>query len=486
MSSEVCSLARSLRQALASFSVEGLSGAQCAEMAEVLSATEKACGAAHLLAAARAVACGAHRQEGIANGAVWVARQAGTTTAQARQALATAGGLEGCPSTRAALLGGELSVAQAAEITRTQAEAPGTEATLLALARRGDLSALRDRARRERQGRLDVADLHRRQRAARRLRHWRDELGMVCLSAALCPEDGVGLVHRLERAAERGRRRARQHGTTPEPFEAHAADALVALCAGTPTGGRERAELVVVCDLFAWRRGHAHPGEPCQLQDGGPLPVEVAKDLAKDAFVKAVVHDGVAIHTVTHLGRHLPAELRTALELGPVPAFSGARCADCARAYGLEWDHVDPLAHTGPTSYANLQARCWVDHRIKTERDRKAGLLGRGAGRARNRTGSSGGRPTRKEARAEPGADRAGNGDHPARRSDHPAGPAPAHGPGAPPAARPVPASGASPGTTPAPGHRPLPATAPEGGAGDAPVRLDGRVDTGTEPRAGP
>ena len=84
------------------------------------------------------------------------------------------------------------------------------------------------------------------------------------------------------------------------------------------------------------------------------------------------------IHTVAHFGRHIPAELRTALELGPPPGFDGVECVEegCGRRYGLEWDHVDPVANGGPTSYDNLKARCWPHHRAKTERDRQAGLSG--------------------------------------------------------------------------------------------------------------
>jgi hypothetical protein len=111
---------------------------------------------------------------------------------------------------------------------------------------------------------------------------------------------------------------------------------------------------------------------------GGPLPPSVVRGLAEDAFVKVVLHDGVRIDTVAHLGRHIRSELRTALELGPPPDFDGVECAEagCDRRYGLEWDHVDPLANGGPTSFQNLRARCWPHHRAKTERDRQDGLLG--------------------------------------------------------------------------------------------------------------
>jgi len=110
---------------------------------------------------------------------------------------------------------------------------------------------------------------------------------------------------------------------------------------------------------------------------GGPVTVGFARDLAEDAFLKALTHDGVRIQTVAHFGRHIPVELRTALELGGPPDFDGVICSEpgCGRRYGLEWDHVDPVAHNGATSYDNLQPHCKPHHWQKTERDRQAGLF---------------------------------------------------------------------------------------------------------------
>ena len=132
-----------------------------------------------------------------------------------------------------------------------------------------------------------------------------------------------------------------------------------------------------MCDERAYRRGHAHEGEVCHIIGGGPIPVSVAREIAKDAFLKVVLHDGVEIKQVAHLGRHRPAELETALGLGAPPDFAGVTCCEpgCERRYGLEWDHVDPVANQGPTSFENLAARCYPHHREKTKRDRAAGLL---------------------------------------------------------------------------------------------------------------
>ena len=133
-------------------------------------------------------------------------------------------------------------------------------------------------------------------------------------------------------------------------------------CSTVPARGKARtADLVIVQDLRAYRRGHAHPGELSHIIGGGPIPVRVARELAKDAFLKVVLHDGVNIHTVVHFGRRRPAELNTALELGGPPDFDGVTCSEvgCDRKYGLQWDHIDPVANDGPTSVENLQPLCW-------------------------------------------------------------------------------------------------------------------------------
>ncbi|HTT92217.1 MAG TPA: hypothetical protein VMF65_21870 [Acidimicrobiales bacterium] len=121
--------------------------------------------------------------------------------------------------------------------------------------------------------------------------------------------------------------------TERETFEAYAADALVALLHGRGQGQPTPADIVYVVDLAAARRGHSHSGEVCQDLGTGPVPVSEVAQLAEDAFIKAVLYEGTRIHTVAHFGRHIKAELRTALELGPAPASAGAQCAEtsCGR-----------------------------------------------------------------------------------------------------------------------------------------------------------
>jgi Domain of unknown function (DUF222)/HNH endonuclease len=411
VSDAVVEAAGGLRRVLVAVDPEGLSGEECARLAEELAATENCCATVRMLLAARAVAAGAHQARGYGHGAAWLARLTGSSAAQGHHALDAAARLHECPQTKAALLAGDISWAQADEITKTHAELPGAEAELLPTARHADLSQLRDRARDHRQAHTDPAQLRDRQWAARHFRHWRDRDGMIRLAAALPPETGLPLVRRVETAALKARRAARHADPHHrQPFEAHAADALAHLVTATrpsspdPAGpglqepdpegpdpeapdaagrkpgrshhpNRTLSDLVVVCDLYAWRRGHPHPGEACHIIGGGPIPIDLARELSQDAFIKAVLHDGTNIHTIKHFGRHLPATLRTALDLGPTPQFTGRACADCGTQWGLQYDHIDPVAHHGPTQYDNIQPRCWNHHQAKTERDRQAGLL---------------------------------------------------------------------------------------------------------------
>jgi hypothetical protein len=359
-----------MRAAASRFEAERWSGSDCARLAEELARTAKACAAASTRAAARAVACNAGDVE-------WVARTTGATPSAARESLATTAALQECPATSDAVADGSVSLSQAKEIVAAEAVAPGSETSLLEVASTSGMAGLREASRKVRLSAVDRDELHARQQAVRTTRHWIDDEGMVAGQFRLPPEVGVPFVNRLDAETDRVHRAARRNGST-EARDAHAADALLRLMKGGAKGKAARADVVFVCSLDAYRRGHTHEGELCHVIGGGPVPVGVVRDaVADDAFVKAVTMRGVEIHTVAHFGRRMSATLRTALELGPAPTFEGAVCVEegCDRRHALERDHVDPVANDGVTSYENLQFRCRPHHWAKTERDRKAGLL---------------------------------------------------------------------------------------------------------------
>ena len=159
------------------------------------------------------MACGAHRDRGYADGADWLAQSTGQSRAEARSELGTAGSLAALPATARALAHGEVSLKEAAEVARGEAERPGSEDELVALAKAQGLGAVKEEVRKRGLQAQRPEDLAERQHAARYFRHWRDELGMVRFSGALPPTVGIGIVNRIEAEAARLRRRqrSRQH-----------------------------------------------------------------------------------------------------------------------------------------------------------------------------------------------------------------------------------------------------------------------------------
>ena len=122
------------------------------------------------------------------------------------------------------------------------------------------------------------------------------------------------------------------------------------------------ATVMVRVDLEALRRGRALPGELSAIDGQGPVPVPVVRHLLDDASIALVFCQSDDISAIAHLGRTVNASLRTGL------AFRDRTCVvpGCGVAYGLEIDHVVPLAEGGPTALANLALLCRHHHRLKT------------------------------------------------------------------------------------------------------------------------
>jgi len=122
------------------------------------------------------------------------------------------------------------------------------------------------------------------------------------------------------------------------------------------------ATIIVRVDVEALRRGRAIPGELCELDGQGPVPVPVAQSLLDDAFLSLVFTEAGDIRSVVHRGRTINAHLRTAL------VFRDRCCVvpGCRVAYGLEIDHVEPLEFGGDTRLDNLALLCRHHHRKKT------------------------------------------------------------------------------------------------------------------------
>jgi hypothetical protein len=304
-----------------------------------------------------------------------LARATGTSVPQATDTIATGKILRDSAPLEEALGHGDISLVQASEIAKAEACAPGSASELLAVADEESFSVLRQKARRVK---LE-ADQHRglaeRQHQARCARSYTDDLGMVNIHLAMQPHVGTPLVARAEAEAARLARATPKESR--EPFERYLADAYIKLMTGTGTTRTRRPELVVLVSHEVIKRGwkDVDEGELCKIPGVGPVAPEIAKEIARDAFLNGVFYDGADLRHFARWTKHIPVEVTIALELGDPPEFDGVACVDCGNRFRTEFDHLEPRVARGPTSKTNLNPRCWSCHHAKTERDRRAGKL---------------------------------------------------------------------------------------------------------------
>lgn len=263
------------------------------------------------------------------------------------------------PETAAAFREGRLSQTQAAEITGAAGADPAAEAGLLDAAGSTSVKGLRDRCRQVRAGaEADDRDWARRLHLGRRAHDWVDPEGFYRLEGRLAPDAGARFRSAWQDHIDRIFRDARRAGRR-EPRAAYAADALVALAGEGPC---KPVEVRVTVDSAALSRGHTEPGERCEIDRSGPIPVTTARALLDDASVAALVRDEDDITAVTSPKRVIPMMLRRALEARyPVCGAKG-----CANDQFLEIDHVVPVAERGRTELDNLWWLCSHHHDLKS------------------------------------------------------------------------------------------------------------------------
>ena len=306
-----------------------------------------------------------------------IARVTGTSMGRAKTAVATGKVMDQSDDLAFAMQRGKVSRDQAAEIASAEESAPGAAAGLLAIAEDQPFHVLKEQSRKAKLDAEQHHDLFDRQRAARSARTYADELGMTHIHLTLKPHVGTLIVARAEAEAQRIARAAKKAGAEQEPFERYLADAYAALLSGAGKGRARRPELVVLVSYEVAKRGwtDVRPGEICKIPGVGPIDPDVAKAIAEEAFLNAVLYDGKDLRNYKRWSRHAPIEVAIALELGDPPEFDGVKCVDCGNRFRTEFDHVHPHVAGGPCSTTNLDPRCWPCHLAKTERDRRAGRL---------------------------------------------------------------------------------------------------------------
>jgi len=340
---------------------------------ELACATERQASGMKLALAPMVLRRASWKEEGYRSEAAWWADRTRTTVPDAVGQLTTAKRLSGLPATAEAVRAGALSAVEARSVAAAAEADPAWEAELLGAAgsvRSSDLvhsaRALSQAAKAARPGHRE--SLHKR----RFLRFWTDEEGMVRMSAGLTPDEGAELFAAVRSRAYHVADEARQAGLGAEDQAAYDADALVGLALGVerratfegPVGtSRPRPRVFVHVDLPALLRGHAGPGELCELAGFGPVPVSVARMWIGDSELSVVFKDGVDISRVRNLGRTISAATEAAL----VARDRTCVVPGCNVSIDLENDHyVIPFCEGGATELWNMARICRFHHKLKT------------------------------------------------------------------------------------------------------------------------
>jgi hypothetical protein len=356
---------------LARLEPDRVTTAQASELFGLFAELTRLGSAGQVLLAARVRESDAWKNEGHRSAASWVAQATGTGLGDAIATLETAERLEFLPQTTEALRNGALSAPQVREIAAAAAARPSAEAELLAAASTCTLKGLKDRCRRVRAVAGSAVAENERYEAVRKsrfFRHWSDPDGGFRGEFKLTPDAGARLLSSLEVRANELFDEARKTDNRDAPA-AYAADALVELvtrgAGGAPVKANGAPVVHVRVDASALRRGYVEDGEVCEIPGVGPVPVSTVRAMLSDAFVKLLVTDGVDVLTVCHVGRGVPAHVRSALEeRDPTCVVPG-----CDVAMGLEIDHWETAyADGGSTTLANLARLCHFHHAMKTYR----------------------------------------------------------------------------------------------------------------------
>jgi hypothetical protein len=295
---------------------------------------------------------------------------AGVTVGRARATIETAERLVALPKVAAAMRSGSLSEVQVDAIAVAAAANPRAQTALLHSAEVDGVRGLKQAcARVEAAASTDQTERHEQAKANRYLRHraLSDVEGLLEMRG---PIDETARAYAALNPIERDlfeEARVRDPEDREEP-ETRAFDAMVQMADDSATvatessGRRAPATIVFRIDHASFTRGHTEDGEVCEIVGVGPVPVVVVQKLADDAIFKALITDGTDVRAISHLGRTIPARLRTALE----ELYPECVVAGCHVDRHLEIDHNVPVEDHGPTALWNLNRVCHHHHDLKT------------------------------------------------------------------------------------------------------------------------
>ena len=403
-------MARDLDGIVQSIVVSQISPADAAEMLRDAAAVERRAAVLKTLVAQRATEGGTWAAGGHRSAESWLGSLTGAGYGAARATLNASEKLGELPGLDEAARNGELSEEQLKELG--DAATPENEQQLLDTARGGNTDALRKKCKQEKaKSRSDDDERARAERAHRTrfFRGWLDNEGAFRFEGKTTALQGAWLTAQIAEMANKVFKEAWADGRR-ESSAAYKLDALMRLVASGALGGSGAGGAGGVGGVGGvggsggWgggvggsggsgggssgrgsgSRGSGGRGSTangvgqvvirvdasrlagddgvCET-DVGPVPVDDAIGaILGGAFIKILLRDGVDVTKVKHVGRHIPAEVKTAIF-----ERDGYACAACGATQCLEVHHyrVD-FAKGGATEYWNLLVGCSHCHDLAT------------------------------------------------------------------------------------------------------------------------
>jgi hypothetical protein len=352
-------MADDLNVVVRSIVVEQLSGADATALLRASAAVERRAAVLKTLVAKRAVDTNTWRA-GHRSPEDWLGEELGAGFGSAKATLGASEKLGELPGLNEAARNGELSSEQLNEVA--DAATPENEESLLNSARNSNTNELRRKCRQEKSKSRSNADAAARAAKAHRerfFREWIDNEGAWRYEGKGTAADGARFRAAMAAETEQVFKEARKLDRR-ESHKAYRHDALMRLVTGTAASAEKggRGEVIIRVDATRLAGGDGI----CEMSTGEVPVDEAIGAMLAGAFIKIVLHDGVDVTRVSHLGRHIPAELKTAIK-----ERDSYRCVHCGSTHRLETHHYKTdVAKRGPTAYWNLGTLCKYCHDLVT------------------------------------------------------------------------------------------------------------------------
>jgi hypothetical protein len=316
---------------------------------------------------------GSYGRDGHLSPAAWLAAKFRVAWGYARQQVRMARALEEMPGTRRALEEGEVSMSAARVLIEAREVDPeafrDVEGALVEAARIHPIGELTKVSRYWRQAAEQEAASggEEKLRGQRRLHISTTFMGMVQIDGTLDPETGATVIAALGAIVDAEARTGVEDDRTPAQRRV---DALGEVCRGwldlaeRPVVAGEKPHVTVTVGAETLRDGK---GQPCEMDEVGPVDPQVARRITCDASISRVITAGRS--EPLDVGRRTPV-VSHAQRRAVVMRDGHCQFPECERPHAwCDAHHIVHWADGGATDLRNLILLCRRHHRSVHARD---------------------------------------------------------------------------------------------------------------------